>query len=147
MTAKNSTQRRRDRKGRRDLWVLMALLLGLLGAVELTALTGTAPALSVGATNLVNAVMVDWTPRPDWDTNGTGSGTVSNFVYSGPAYVLSANGLAAGEAWLIETSTDLMNWQPFPQASFQLTLWATNSTTIVTANGPYQWFRAKKTGP
>jgi hypothetical protein len=58
-----------------------------------------------------------------------GTGSIPIICYSGPAYVLSAEGLGT-KAMLIEASTNLSIWQPFPAPAFQLTFYSTSAPFI-----------------
>ena len=55
-----------------------------------------------------------------------GGGAVQVTCYSGPAYQLSAEGLGTN-TMLIEASTNLTDWQPFPAPGFQLTFYSTSA--------------------
>src|SRR6266404_69764 len=55
-----------------------------------------------------------------------GSGAVPVTCYSGPAYQLSVEGLGPN-TMLIEASTNLTDWQPFPAPGFQLTFYSTSA--------------------
>src|SRR5258706_5866577 len=55
-----------------------------------------------------------------------GTGSVPVVCYSGPVYQLSASGLGTN-TMLIEASTNLLNWQPFPAPGLQLTMSATSN--------------------
>jgi len=63
-------------------------------------------------------------------TGGTGAVPVT--CYSGPAYQLSVEGLGPNTL-LVEASTNLTDWQPFPAPGFQLTF---NSTSAPFLNIP-----------
>ena len=58
-----------------------------------------------------------------------GTGAIPIICYSGPAYILSAEGLGTN-AMLIEASTNLPIWQPFPAPGFQLTFYSTSAPFI-----------------
>jgi hypothetical protein len=55
-----------------------------------------------------------------------GTGSVPIVCYSGPVYQLGASGLGTN-SMIIEASTNLINWQPFPAPGFQLTMYATSN--------------------
>ena len=69
-----------------------------------------------------------------------GSGAVPVACYSGPAYQLSVEGLGPNTL-LVEASTNLTDWQPFPAAGFQLTFYSTSSPFLNIPEGKALFFR------
>ena len=84
-----------------------------------------ATVLHVQTIQLTNAAMFSWV-ADNSDPAGTGSGQIVSNSYSGQAFVISADALTG--PMLVECSEDLINWRPFPQSGFQVTLMPTNLT-------------------
>jgi len=97
--------------------------------------------LSIQLTNVINEAMVDYDKVvvPVAPAEG-GAFAVPVICYSGPAVVLRVEDCGSNSL-RIESSRDLVNWAPFPQPGFQLTL-GTNSAAIIPTVGSKQFFRA-----
>lgn len=104
--------------------------------------TNTLPSLKGEVVNVTNMCFIEWIPDPT--IGGTGSGHTTNIIYTGPAFQITAVGLQnLYTGLLVESSTDLSNWNGYPQDGFQLTLITTNATSILIMDRPQLFFRGK----
>lgn len=97
--------------------------------------------ITIQLTNVIDEAMVDYDKAvvPVASAEG-GAFTVPVICYCGTALVLRVEDCGTNSL-RIESSRDLVNWAPFPQPGFQLTL-GTNATAIVPLTGSNQFFRA-----
>src|SRR5881394_2071768 len=124
------------KKLRRVLCCMLAVAAPIfiaLSVQEVLAQTG-AGRLTIQLTNVIDEPIVDYDKVivPVAPAEG-GSFTVPIICYCGPAIVLGVEDCGTNSLQ-VESSTDLTNWAPFPQAGFQLTL-DTNSRAIIPITG------------
>jgi len=128
--------------GRYLCWLLAVITTICVGLKAATVLAQTgAGKLTIQLTNVVDEPIVDYDKVivPVAPAEG-GSFTVPIICYCGPAIVLGVEDCGTNSLQ-VESSTDLTNWAPFPQAGFQLTL-DTNSRAIIPITGSNRFFRA-----
>ena len=99
------------------------------------------PILSLSLINLTNTAVCQWM-EADPQVGGAGGGSFAEASYSGPAYLLSAEGLIDGR-WVVEYSLDLATWQPYPSAGAMLTLTPTNLTGVIFSGDEKAFFRVR----
>jgi len=97
--------------------------------------------LTIQLTNVINEPIVDYDKVvvPAAPAEG-GAFTVPVICYCGAALVVRVEDCGTNSL-RIESSRDLVNWAPFPQPGFQLTL-GTNSAAVIPMTGSNQFFRA-----
>lgn len=103
----------------------------------------TGPTLGIRAIYVTNMCFLESNPlASEPSEGGSGSAMITTITYSGPAKNLWVAGLTNG-TMLIECSTDLTNWFPFPSADMQLTFLPTNTNSIITDSHNEMYFRGK----
>ena len=126
----------------RLLWWLLAvsvaILFGLRAATVLAQSDGCR--LTIRLTNVVDEAIVDYdrVAVPVAPAEG-GEYSVPVMCYCGRAIVLGVEDCGTNSL-VVESSTDLTNWAPFPQPGFQLTL-GTNSEAVIPVTGTNRFFR------
>ena len=122
------------------LAVSVSMFVGMKNVQRVLAETGSGR-LTIQLTNVIDEPIVDYDKVvvPVAPAEG-GTFTVPIICYCGPALVLGVE--ACGTNSLrVESSRDLVNWAPFPQPGFQLTL-GINSTAVIPMTGTNEFFRA-----
>lgn len=99
------------------------------------------PILSLSVIQYTNHPVCQWMPA-DPQVGGSGGGSFAETTYSGPAYVLTATALMDGR-WVVEWSTDLVTWQPYPSEGCMLTLTPTNLTNVIFPPADTAFFRVR----
>jgi hypothetical protein len=102
------------------------------------------PMLTLTPTNAGNYCLVIVPDNLPIVSAAGGSESVIVTNYSGPAWMLSADGLVDNDALFIECSHDLQHWQPFPAPGFQLTLTASNNASVFCSREAYIFYRGRK---
>lgn len=99
------------------------------------------PVLTLTTIEYTNHPVCQWV-EADPQVGGTGGGHFEETTYTGTAFVLSAEALIDGR-WVVEYSTDLANWLPYPSAGCMLTLTPTNTTGVIFIGNERAFFRVR----
>ena len=129
----------------RLLWWLLVVSAAILFGLEAVSVLAQTDAgrLTIRLTNVVDEAIVDYDRAvvPVAPAEG-GAYNVPIICYCGRAVVLGVEDCGTNSL-LVESSTDLTNWTPFPQPGFQLTL-DTNSTAVIPITGTNRFFRGAR---
>jgi len=95
--------------------------------------------LSISITNATDVITIDWWNVQPATTDPSGSsGSVPVICYSGPAYLLTCQSLFTS---LVEHSSNLIDWHPFPATNFQLTFFPGSNYFLIPCELGPRFFR------
>jgi hypothetical protein len=83
--------------------------------------------------------LIETSAGPNGFPASGGTATVQVLCYSGVAYALSASGVT--NRVLVEASTNLVDWQPYPAPGFQLTFFSNSPPFTNVAEDRVLFFR------